>query len=316
MTAMGILTGETPTEPDPDPWTAEWFFDWLVGTPLRIAIIVIGALLLRLALHRFIDGLVLRAKGKPRRFFGSRKAARMMEGTSTLFTERRAQRARTLGSLGRSVVTAVVFTVAAIMILQELGFDVAALIASIGIVGVALGFGAQNLVKDFISGVFMLAEDQYGVGDVIDMGEATGTVEGVGLRVTKLRDADGAIWYVRNGEVIRIGNKSQGSSRALVDVQVAVDEDVARVRELLQEVATELAEDPDFRDRITDEPEVWGVESVSPEAVTIRVVVKAKPLEGGPVARALRQRIQERFEDEGVRLPPPRAALLQPPPGP
>ena len=306
------VASTSPADERPPAWTLQWVLDWLVGTPLRIAAILVGALVLRFLLHRVINGLAARAGSgePPKRLLGSRRAARVVVGSTGLFTERRAQRAQTLASLARSMVTAVVFTFAGIMVLSELGFDVAPLIASAGIAGIALGFGAQNLVKDFISGVFMLAEDQYGVGDVIDMGEAVGTVEGVGLRVTRLRDADGAVWFVRNGEVVRIANKSQGWSRAVVDVAVAPDADVVRARALLAEVGDELVADPTWADRIDGEPEVWGVETVTPDSVTLRMVLQTKPLEGGPVARELRQRVLTRLEAEGIRLPFPVGAWL------
>jgi small-conductance mechanosensitive channel len=302
-------------EDQPDPWTADWFLEWLVGTPLRIATIFVTATLFRYLLVRLVMGLVARtgAVAPPRRLFGSRRAARAVASSSTIFSERRAQRAQTLGSLARSIITAVVYTVAGIMVLQELGFDVAPLIASAGIAGIALGFGAQNLVKDFISGVFMLAEDQFGVGDVIDMGEATGTVEGVSLRVTRLRDLNGAVWFVRNGEVLRVANKSQGWSRALVDVSVAPDEDLQRARSLITEIAYELAQDPEWTERIIGEPEMWGVESVTPDAVTFRITFKTKALEDPAVAREMRERAVSRFEVAGVRLPSPRSVALDEP---
>ena len=309
---------ESPSEPEL--WTREWFINWLVGTPVRILAIVIAALVARHILHRVINGVVARAGAvaPPKRVFPGKRVAKVVIGSTTMFSERRAQRAKTLGSLMRSVVTAVVYSIAAVMVLQELGFNVAPLIASAGVVGVALGFGAQNLVKDFINGVFMLAEDQYGVGDVIDMGQAKGTVEAVGLRITRLRDDDGAAWFVRNGEVLRLGNKSQGWSTAMVDVTVAAEEDLDKVRELLSEVATQLVEDPAFVDVIDGDAQVLGFETVTPGAVTFRVVIRTKPLENGSVERALRHRVQKRFGVEGVRLAahPQVFAATPPPAGP
>ena len=142
----------------------------------------------------------------------SNRATRVLASATGALHERRRQRTETLGTVLRSLVTATVFSVAFVMILDELAIPIAPLLASAGVAGVALGFGAQSLVKDFISGVFMLVEDQYGVGDVIDTGEAIGTVEDVTLRVTRLRDGNGVVWYVRNGEIVRVGNRSQGSS--------------------------------------------------------------------------------------------------------
>jgi moderate conductance mechanosensitive channel len=287
------------SETEPAPWTAEWFVDWFIGAPVRIVVIIVAALVTRYVLHRLINGVVARAP-------------KVVIGTTTVFSERRAQRAKTLGSLTRSTATVVVYSIAFVMVLNELGFAVAPIIASAGIVGVALGFGAQNLVKDFLNGIFMLAEDQYGVGDVIDMGQARGTVEAVGLRVTRLRDDDGAAWFVRNGEVLRLANMSQGWATAIVDITVAADEDLERVRELLNELATQLTDDPAWDDLIEGDPHVLGFETVTPDAVTFRVVVRTKPLENGSVARELRHRLQKRFAAEGVRLAHP-APISTPP---
>ncbi len=169
---------------------------WLIGKPLAVLWIVVLALVARWLLHRFIDRLVARA-GDPHESL-----------------RRRAQRAHTMGSLLKSVVTVVVGVMALFMALSEIGLDIAPLIASAGVVGVALGFGAQSLVKDYLSGMFMTFEDQYGVGDTITVNEVSGRVEAVSLRVTRLRDAEGTVWYVRNGEVLKVGNRSQGGPGA------------------------------------------------------------------------------------------------------
>ena len=277
----------------------------LLAKPLRIVLIVVLALLARYLLHRFITRLALRtAEGAvPERL--RRRALAAQPALDLPPSERRRQRAETMGSVLRSIVSFAVFTVAALMVLSELGLDVAPLIASAGIAGIALGFGAQNLVKDFLTGVFMLLEDQYGVGDVIDVGEATGSVEAVGLRTTRLRDIDGVVWYVRNGEILRVGNKSQGWARAVVDVPVAYGEDIARVRTVLQQVAEEMWTDADLGHVVLEPPEVWGVEALSPDAVLVRVVVKTAPLEQWRVARELRQRVKAAFDQAGVEVPPP-----------
>ena len=143
-----------------------------------------------------------------------------------------------------------------------LGIPLGPLLASAGVAGVALGFGAQSLVKDFLSGIFMILEDQYGVGDVIDTGEAIGTVEEVTLRITRLRDANGVTWYVRNGEIIRVGNRSQGFATAIVDMPVSYAESVERVVAVIREAATAMGADPEWADKFVEEPEVLGVESI------------------------------------------------------
>ncbi|MBA3619761.1 MAG: mechanosensitive ion channel family protein [Actinomycetota bacterium] len=312
MEPLDALTEACSVEPS---WLCRTVFrltgsDYLAGSaelllakPLRIVLIVVLALLARYLLHRFITRLALRtAEGAvPERL--RRRALAAQPALDLPPSERRRQRAETMGSVLRSIVSFAVFTVAALMVLSELGLDVAPLIASAGIAGIALGFGAQNLVKDFLTGVFMLLEDQYGVGDVIDVGEATGSVEAVGLRTTRLRDIDGVVWYVRNGEILRVGNKSQGWARAVVDVPVAYGEDIARVRTLLQRVAEEMSGDADLEDVVLEQPEVWGVEALSPDAVLVRVVVKTAPLEQWRVARELRQRVKAAFDQAGVEVP-------------
>jgi small conductance mechanosensitive channel len=234
-------------------------------------------------------------------------------GGTGVYSERRALRATTLGSLLKSIVTAVIGVIVVVMALDILGYPVGPLIASAGIAGVALGFGAQNLVKDFLSGIFMLLEDQYGVGDVIDMGEASGTVEAVGLRVTRLRAIDGTVWYVRNGEVIRVGNSSHGWARAVLDVRIPYDEDTDRARALLLGVARDITADPEWSDSVLEAPEVWGVEDLAADSVILRLVVKTEPLQQWKLARELRERIKQTFDAEGIDIP---HAAPAPPPRP
>jgi small conductance mechanosensitive channel len=269
------------------------------------------ALILRFVCHRLIDRLVDRAQGavqpeKVGRFSRRRRSGELthtQELRDLATATRRAQRAKTMGDLLKSVVTGVIVAVFGTMILSQLGVNIAPIIASAGIIGIALGFGAQSLVKDFLSGVFMIFEDQYGVGDVVDLGEATGTVEAVSLRVTRLRDLDGTVWYVPNGEILRVGNKSQNWSRAVVDVGVGYDEDIARAKRVLAEVARELWEDEEYRSVIIEQPEVTGVEALTPDAITLRVLVKTAPMEQWAIARELRQRIKARFDHEGIEIP-------------
>jgi small conductance mechanosensitive channel len=214
-----------------------------------------------------------------------------------------------MASVLKSLTTAVVAAIVLLTVLDELGIPTGPLLASAGIVGVAVGFGAQTLVRDVISGIFMLAEDQYGVGDVVDLGDASGVVEAVGLRVTRVRDVDGTVWYIRNGEVQRVGNRSQGWARAVLDVGIAYGEDVTRAEALLLEVAATLKDDEHFGTLVLEEPEMWGVESVSADGVVLRLVVKTAPLEQWAVARELRRRIKERFDAEGVRVAHPQGAV-------
>jgi moderate conductance mechanosensitive channel len=289
----------------PERFSNEWWGDVLLGNPLRLAALLVLAVVVRYLVHRMIDRLVMRAvqAEPPERLLGSRRAAKVVFGGTGIYSERRALRATTLGSLLKSIVTAVISVIVVVMALDILGYPIGPLLASAGIAGIALGFGAQNLVKDFLSGIFMLLEDQYGVGDVIDMGEATGTVEAVGLRVTRLRSVDGTVWYVRNGEVVRVGNSSHGWARTVLDVRIAYDEDIARVERLLADLVAEFAADPEWERYVLEEPEVWGVENLAADSVVLRVVVKTQPLQQWKIARELRERIKRVFDAEGVQIP-------------
>jgi small-conductance mechanosensitive channel len=273
---------------------------------LRIAVILIGAVVLRWVLHRTIGKVVERAVASP----SVPEALRARFGeSSSIAVERRRQRAETVGSVLRSVATILIFGVALATVLSELGVDLGPAIAGAGIVGVALGFGAQNLVRDFLNGIFMILEDQYGVGDAVDLGEANGIVESVGLRTTRLRNVDGTVWHVRNGEVVRVGNMSQGWSRALLDVSVAYGTDVDHAQVVIKRVALEAAESEEVGAFILEEPEVWGVEMLGADGIAIRLVVKTAPLEQWKVARELRRRLKDAFDDEGIEIPFPQRAL-------
>ncbi|HEX5533822.1 MAG TPA: mechanosensitive ion channel family protein [Actinomycetales bacterium] len=281
---------------------------WVAGigdTVLRVVLIVVVGLLLRWLLHRAItrlsEGIASGSSAVGRRRVKAKQPA--LVEASPLLGERRAQRARTIGSVLKSVATGLVATIVGLLLLGEFGVNLGPLLAGAGVAGVALGFGSQTLVKDFLSGVFMIVEDQYGVGDVVDLGEAAGTVEAVGLRVTRLRDVNGTVWYVRNGEIMRVGNQSQGWARAVLDISVAYGEDVGHLQEVLKDVATLLAHEEEWSALVLDEPEVWGVEALTENAVVLRLVVKTVPLEQWKVARELRRRIKARFDAEGVELP-------------
>ena len=288
-------------------WQAQ-AFTWLVTKPLAILLLFVLAVALRWFLHRVIGRLVQRAaEGLPTAVL--RRRQEQPDHPASILVGRRVQRAETMGSLLKSISSIVIFTVIGITAIAELGYPVGPLIASAGVVGVALGFGAQSLVKDFLSGIFMIFEDQYGVGDVVDLGEAGGTVEAVGLRVTRVRDVEGTVWYVRNGEILRVGNMSQNWARTVLDIGVAYSEDLAKVRRVLMEVAHDLWEDDEFKGIVIEEPEVWGVEAFSPDGVTVRVTLKTAPLEQWAVAREMRQRIKARFDYEGIEIPVPQRMI-------
>lgn len=275
--------------------------DAIMTSTAHIAIIVIGAIVLRFLVHRLVDRIVHDATDGPVVRL-ARRAARPLP-TSATRTARSVQRARTVGSVLRSIGSAVILTVAAIMVLAEFGVNLAPILASAGIVGVAVGFGAQNLVKDFLSGMFMLMEDQYGVGDIVDVGSATGVVEAVGLRITTVRDENGTVWFVRNGEILRVGNKSQGFAVAVVDLLVGYAADVGDATELAGRVARERVQREDLAGDVLDDVEVLGVERVANEGLTLRLTVRVNPGRQFAVQRALYAAITEAFEDAGVLRP-------------
>jgi moderate conductance mechanosensitive channel len=286
-------------------WLAE-SADWLVARPFKILVILALAAFIRFLAHRLISRIATRAaEGTVPGVLAKGRTHKLFE-SSPLLSERRRQRAETMASVLRSVATGVILSIAMLMVLDVVGLPIGPLLASAGIVGVAVGFGAQTLVKDFLSGIFMILEDQYGVGDLIDSGMGpVGTVEAVGLRVTRLRDGSGIVWYVRNGEILRVGNHSQGWSMGTVDVAVAYTEDIPRVQEIISETVSAMAEEDAWKPKIIDPPVVAGVESVTATAVTVRVTVKCTPNDHWAVQREMRERIKEAFDREGVRVPPP-----------
>jgi len=286
------------------PTTVDWVapvLAWLIA----IALIVVIALILRNLSHRLIGRIVRRASAERTSLAGRLRGRETVapEGLDAIVAERRRQRAETIGSVLRHVASIVILGTAALTVLERLSIPIAPLLTSVGILGVAIGFGAQELVKDFIAGMFMLLEDQYGVGDVIDTGTAVGTVEAVTLRITRLRDSDGRVWYIRNGTITRVGNESQGWARATVDVPVAYASEIPMVRDLLKEVADEIWSEPAFRDvLIVEEPQVWGIEQISDTAVIFRVSAKTIPSRQAEVARELRLRIKFALDRAGITI--------------
>src|SRR4051812_24897665 len=292
----------------------DWFgLDWLaenaralIATPARIALVVALAVVLRLLAHRAIRRLTDHTAAGAMPLRRSRRPRASAPGDVVEHvTARRTQRAEAIGSVLRSFASIVIMGIAVVLVLGELGINLAPIVASAGVVGVALGFGAQNLVKDFIAGIGIILEDQYGVGDVVDLGEASGTVEAVGLRITRLRDVNGVVWYVRNGEVLRVGNKSQGFAQVVIDMPVAHDTDLEKARAIMQEVADAMYREEDWAPVLLAEPESLGVEQITAEGVFLRLVVRATNAAQWRVGRELRMRLKERFVAEGIRTPLP-----------
>jgi moderate conductance mechanosensitive channel len=292
--------------------------DALLRAPLRILIVLLVAYVVHRLVTRAIARFVKSLSGEQpanrrlkRRLRGTRLGDRLPARAldTGVVSLRAAARAQTIGLVLRSVATAGIWTIAFTTILGELGINIGPIIASAGIVGVALGFGAQSLVKDFLSGIFMLIEDQYGVGDIIDAGEASGVVEAVSLRTTKVRDVNGVMWHIPNGNILRVGNMSQKWARALLDVSVAYDTDVDEAQALIKRVADEVWQDPEWAGQILEEPEVWGVERFAADGIDIRLVVKTQPSQQFKVLRELRRRLKAAFDDNGITIPFPQRTI-------
>ena len=282
---------------------------WLVATGLQIAAIVVVAILAQWLLTSLVRRGVRHAieRGRHERLDQLRKVARTQELTAAIMSQRTEQRAHAIGSLLRSSIAIAVWTIALLMILPLLGVNVVPVIASASVIGVALGFGAQQLVRDYLAGIFLIIEDQFGVGDIIDVGSLVGTVEEVALRYTRLRDMSGVVWYVRNGEILRVGNRSQGWTMATVDIPVRYDADLDAVRVIVERVAVDIDEDPNFDEMLLGTPTFAGVESVSGDAVILRVTAKAVPQQQGPLARAIRERLKVALDRAGF-SPRPKGA--------
>ena len=282
------------------------FANWLVGAPLRILFVIVGALvvnrLLRRAIRRFAD----RIEGS--RASGSLK--RLRDRTPSMFLDtgevdlRAASRAQTITVVLRSLCTGVIWTLAVMYVLAALGLDLAPMLAGAGVAGVAIGFGAQSLVRDFLSGMFMIIEDQYGVGDIVDVGEATGTVEMVTLRVTRLRDVSGTVWHVPNGEIRRVGNMSQKWARAILDVTVAPSADLELALSVVRSAAEDVWAMDEAKPDVLDTPEVLGIDYLGPDAAVIRVQGKTRPGAQWRVGRLLRVRMAEALAEANIALPP------------
>ena len=285
--------------------------DWIIGVPLQFVSIFVVALIAQIVLLWSIRRVVRRTTERARRdrLEDSRRTMRTAELSDVLLNQRTEQRAAAIGSLLTSVVSITVWVIALLTALPLLGVDIAPLLASAGVIGVALGFGAQTLVKDYLSGIFLIIEDQFGVGDVVDLGPAIGTVEEVALRYTRLRDLSGIVWYVRNGEILRVANKSQGWTLAVVDIPVAYNADLDKVRDIIESVAIDMDEDPTYDDMLLGKPMFAGVESMSGDAVFLRITAKAVPEQQVPLARAIRERMKLAFDRAGIIIP----VLVRPP---
>lgn len=269
---------------------------------LWVALIILGAIVVR-----WIAGWVIRKV--VRRIVSGVKTKHEVTDTqalqaSPLAAMRIVQRTRTLGAVLTNILNVVIIIIALLVIVQVIAPGILGSFALLtAAVGAGLGFGAQNIVKDVLNGLFMVIEDQYGVGDIVDLGLATGVVENVTIRVTQVRDVNGTLWSVRNGEVVRVGNMSQGWARVIIDLAIPYDSDIDAIEDAILATANDMATNSVWRSRILEKPEIWGLESISAEAVVTRVVIKTRTSAKDDVARELRIRIKETLDQLGVRLP-------------
>jgi len=282
----------------------------------RIAFVIVLALLVRAVINRTINKITERAATATLAVTPNGRAHREAAAVQMAGTERREQRARALGSILRSAVSVIVFGVAALTIMSILGFNLAPVLASTAVLGVALGFGAQNLVRDYLAGLLMLVEDHYGVGDTINAGVATGTVEAMTLLTTRVRDVNGVVWHIRNGTIDSVGNESQGWSRAVIDYPVPYEEDLSRIRALMEQAANGLYREGGWKELMLEKPEVWGAQGLSGKEVTMRLVAKTAPMRQLEVARELRARVKAALDAAGVQPAGPDTILISAPPAP
>jgi small conductance mechanosensitive channel len=268
-----------------------------VSQGLRIAFVIVVALVVRVVAHRLIDRV-------------TERAARVEAGS-----DRREQRSRALGSILRSATSILVFAIATLTVLGDLGVNLTPLLLSTTVLGVALGFGAQNLVRDYLAGILMLVEDHYGVGDLIHVGDTAGTVEVMTLLTTRMRDVNGVVWHIRNGTIDKVGNESQGWSRAVIDYPVPYEEDLGRIRMLMERAAEHMFTESGWSVLMIERPEVWGAQELSSREVIMRIVAKTVPMRQWEVARELRSRVKAALDEAGVAPAGPDTIVITAPPG-
>lgn len=285
------------------------FLTWLATSGVRILLIIVVAVVLRVVL-RWLIGRFFRTMMDSGTALSSVTNAVVRRDKRELkqAQARREQRAETLSNVAVNVASAVIGLVAVVMILSEVGVNVAPIIASLGVAGLAAGIGAQTIIKDLIAGVVMLFEDIIAVGDVVDLEYATGTVVNINLRVTQVRSLDGALWTVRNGEIVRIANMSRGYSNAVVQLDISNQARNAQVSEVLDSVVDAIWDDESWHELLIEKPTVSGILSVDGARFQRRIVAKVQPGQQWAVEQDLRQRVRVAFSDAGIEFAMPRVA--------
>jgi len=289
--------------------------DWFLDRPLRVLLIIALAWLATRIGRRVVSRFATEVADRSTRQRSAelednpvlRRVSRLAQHKKQ--TARAEKRAVTLGAMLESLVSIVVWTTASFLILGEIGISLGPLIASAGIAGIAIGFGAQSVVRDFLAGIFVIIEDQYGVGDVIDVGEAIGTVEEVGFRTTQVRDLSGVLWTVPNGVIQRVGNYSQVWSQSVFDIEVSYDTDIDEAMAVIKVVLDEAWHQNEETATIIEEPVVQGVQAFGESAVVIRAVVKTDPAEQWAVSRMINGRLKKALDEAGIEIPFPQRTV-------
>jgi small conductance mechanosensitive channel len=286
----------------------------LLTRAAKVALVLLVAFIVdrlaRWTVGRIVRGLQRQGVQQRLQSIRAKTPRALLASTDPLPSLRHSQRADAIGTILRNLSSVVIWLLTAVLILQVLGVRLGPLLAGASVVGLAIGVGAQQIVRDFLAGIAMLLEDQYGTGDVIDVGQVTGEVERVGLRTTRLRAVDGTVWHVRNGEIERLGNMSRDWARVLLDVEVARGADLAVAERTVKQAAMELYQDDQWRPLLLEEPQLWGVEGLGPASVTIRLAVRTRPSARDDVARELRARVDKAVEHAGIPLPPATEAMM------
>jgi small conductance mechanosensitive channel len=285
---------------------------WLDAVPLgevfEIALVLLLALLAHIIVVRVIRTLVRRAidKAPAKQRSNRSRNSSMDEGVFAQLQERTKQRAQAIGTLARSTAVLVIWTTAIITVLSIVGINVTPILASAGVLGVVIGFGAQTLVGDYLAGISMIIEDQLGVGDIVNVGDVTGTVEEVALRYTRIRDFFGTVWYIRNGQMNFVANQSQGWTNAIVDIPIATDSDLTLVRDTVNAAGEEMLTKGDFAHDFLAAPAFGGIEAITGDAVTVRISARIRPEHQFAVTRAVREQMRDALTSAGIKIPLPR----------
>lgn len=288
-------------------WDSVWntIAAWHWDIPLKLLIIVVSATVAQLvitrAIRKVVGGMVSRSRAP--RPSDLRSLDSTSELTNIVMTQRTEQRAQAMGALLRSIAIVSIWTIAFMTMLTTVGINIGPLLASAGVLGVVLGFGAQQLVADYLAGISMIFEDQLGVGDVVNVGTVTGTVEDVALRCTRIRDFDGTVWYIRNGQMNFVANQSKGWTIARIDFPLAYDADLEKVRAVIDAEGQRMSKDPQYDRILLDAPTYAGVEIVRGDAVIIRIIAKTAPEQQFIATRVLRQRMKEALDTAGIKMP-------------